>query len=103
MFSGADPHKENFEPLFFREEGCCDEEDEDEGYLPGTTPLNMATSTQVHQLCSAPAEEHNTHTDPMYTSEDSRAAAGCDHQRAEMLIPAYLQSLCLRVCVCACV
>ncbi|TMS17194.1 hypothetical protein E3U43_001263 [Larimichthys crocea] len=52
MAAGADPHKENFEPLFFRDE-CCDEEreeeeeDEDEGYIPGTTPLNMAATTQT--------------------------------------------------------
>ncbi|TKS65039.1 NF-kappa-B p105 subunit Nuclear factor of kappa light polypeptide gene enhancer in B-cells 1 Nuclear factor [Collichthys lucidus] len=54
MAAGADPHKENFEPLFFRDE-CCDEEreeeeDEDEGYIPGTTPLNMAATTQVLEL-----------------------------------------------------
>uniref|UniRef100_A0A7N8YDT2 Nuclear factor of kappa light polypeptide gene enhancer in B-cells 1 n=1 Tax=Mastacembelus armatus TaxID=205130 RepID=A0A7N8YDT2_9TELE len=47
MAAGADPHKENFEPLFFREE---EEEDEDEGYIPGTTPFNMAISTEVQQL-----------------------------------------------------
>lgn len=64
MFSGADPHKENCEPLFTREEeeeGCDkeeEEENEDEGYIPGTTPINMAASTQVHQ--STPAEEENT-------------------------------------------
>ena len=54
LFPGADPHKENFEPLYFREEDCCDEEreeeDEDEGYIPGTTPLNMAANTQVQKL-----------------------------------------------------
>uniref|UniRef100_A0A671UCD9 Nuclear factor kappa B subunit 1 n=1 Tax=Sparus aurata TaxID=8175 RepID=A0A671UCD9_SPAAU len=54
MAAGADPHKENFEPLYFREEDCCDEEreeeDEDEGYIPGTTPLNMAASTRVQKL-----------------------------------------------------
>ncbi|KAK9518504.1 hypothetical protein VZT92_023810 [Zoarces viviparus] len=54
MAAGADPQKENFEPLFFREEDCCDEErkdeDEDEGYIPGTTPLNMAATTQVLEL-----------------------------------------------------
>lgn len=45
---GADPHKENFEPLFFREHDCCvDEEEEDEGYIPGTTPLNMAATPEV--------------------------------------------------------
>ncbi|KAL6117357.1 nfkb1 [Pungitius sinensis] len=52
MAAGADPQKENFEPLFFREEDCCNEEkeDEDEGYIPGTTPLNMAATTQVLEL-----------------------------------------------------
>uniref|UniRef100_A0A3Q4AM93 RHD domain-containing protein n=1 Tax=Mola mola TaxID=94237 RepID=A0A3Q4AM93_MOLML len=60
MAAGADPHKENFEPLFFREEGCCDEEDEDEGYLPGTTPLNMATSTQVLELLNGKEYEPKT-------------------------------------------
>lgn len=49
LFSGADPHKENFEPLFFREDEDDREaeDDEDEGYIPGTTPLNMATNHQV--------------------------------------------------------
>uniref|UniRef100_A0A8C7SLE3 RHD domain-containing protein n=1 Tax=Oncorhynchus mykiss TaxID=8022 RepID=A0A8C7SLE3_ONCMY len=47
--AGADPHKENFEPLFFREHDCCmdEEEEEDEGYIPGTTPLNMAATPEV--------------------------------------------------------
>uniref|UniRef100_A0AAQ4P179 RHD domain-containing protein n=1 Tax=Gasterosteus aculeatus aculeatus TaxID=481459 RepID=A0AAQ4P179_GASAC len=53
MAAGADPQRENFEPLFFREEDCCDEEKEDEGYIPGTTPLNMATTAQVHWLPAA--------------------------------------------------
>nr|XP_020494025.1 LOW QUALITY PROTEIN: nuclear factor NF-kappa-B p105 subunit [Labrus bergylta] len=59
MAAGADPLRENFEPLFFREEDCCEEEmekegeegdDEDEGYIPGTTPLNMTANTQVLEL-----------------------------------------------------
>ncbi|XP_041653722.1 nuclear factor NF-kappa-B p105 subunit [Cheilinus undulatus] len=54
MAAGADPHRENFEPLFFRDNDCCDEErdeeEEDEGYIPGTTPLNMAANTQVLEL-----------------------------------------------------
>ncbi|XP_056294904.1 nuclear factor NF-kappa-B p105 subunit isoform X3 [Pseudoliparis swirei] len=53
MAAGANPQKENFEPLFFREEDCDEEredEDEDEGYIPGTTPLNMAATTQVLEL-----------------------------------------------------
>lgn len=49
--SGADPHKENCEPLFFKEESeLFDDEEEDEGYVPGTTPLNMAATTQVGRM-----------------------------------------------------
>lgn len=51
LLLGADPHKENFEPLFFKEDELCgtceEEEEEDEGYIPGTTPMNMATSPEV--------------------------------------------------------
>lgn len=56
LFPGADPQKENYEPLFFREEDVCDEEkdkddeEEDEGYIPGTTPLNMAATAEVQPL-----------------------------------------------------
>lgn len=58
MAAGADPQKENFEPLFFREEDeeeeCCEkeseDEEEDEGYIPGTTPINMAATAQVLDL-----------------------------------------------------
>uniref|UniRef100_A0A4W5PAP8 Nuclear factor kappa B subunit 1 n=1 Tax=Hucho hucho TaxID=62062 RepID=A0A4W5PAP8_9TELE len=55
MAAGADPHKENFEPLFFREHDCCvdeeeEEEEEDEGYIPGTTPLNMAATPEVLEI-----------------------------------------------------
>lgn len=56
MFSGADPHKENSEPLFFRDEDE-EKEDEDEGYIPGTTPVNMAANSQVQNrpLCCSGA------------------------------------------------
>uniref|UniRef100_A0A8C1QBW8 Nuclear factor of kappa light polypeptide gene enhancer in B-cells 1 n=1 Tax=Cyprinus carpio TaxID=7962 RepID=A0A8C1QBW8_CYPCA len=54
MAAGADPHKENFEPLFFKDDELCgtceEEEEEDEGYIPGTTPLNMATSPEVYDI-----------------------------------------------------
>ncbi|KAF7651309.1 hypothetical protein LDENG_00112630 [Lucifuga dentata] len=52
MAAGANPHKENFEPLFFTEDSSDEEEDEeeDEGYIPGTTPLSIAASTQVLEL-----------------------------------------------------
>uniref|UniRef100_A0A4W4GUM9 RHD domain-containing protein n=1 Tax=Electrophorus electricus TaxID=8005 RepID=A0A4W4GUM9_ELEEL len=48
--AGADPRKENFEPLFFSDEECSaldEEAEDDEGYVPGTTPLNMAASPEV--------------------------------------------------------
>lgn len=45
MAAGADPLRENMEPLFMSKE-----EDDDEGYVPGTTPVNMAASAQVLEL-----------------------------------------------------
>lgn len=48
MAAGADPQKENFEPLFFREEE--EEGEDDEGYIPGLTPINLASSSQVLDL-----------------------------------------------------
>uniref|UniRef100_A0A3P8VXJ6 Nuclear factor kappa B subunit 1 n=1 Tax=Cynoglossus semilaevis TaxID=244447 RepID=A0A3P8VXJ6_CYNSE len=61
MAAGADPHKENCEPLFFKEESeLFDEEEEDEGYVPGTTPLNMAATTQVLELLNG--KEYEPHT-----------------------------------------
>lgn len=50
MAAGADPQKENLEPLFFRENDYSDEEEEDEGYVPGTTPINMAASAEILEL-----------------------------------------------------
>ncbi|XP_061747876.1 nuclear factor NF-kappa-B p105 subunit isoform X2 [Nerophis ophidion] len=50
MAAGADPNKENLEPLFFREDE--EEEEEDEGYVPGSSPINMAASAQVLELLS---------------------------------------------------
>uniref|UniRef100_A0A673AX08 RHD domain-containing protein n=1 Tax=Sphaeramia orbicularis TaxID=375764 RepID=A0A673AX08_9TELE len=68
MAAGADPHKENFEPLFFREEESCDEEEEDEGYVPGMTPLNMATTSQVLELLNGkeyePKDPHKAFVPP---------------------------------------
>lgn len=73
MAAGADPHRENFEPLFFRDEDCCDEEredeeDEDEGYIPGTSPLNMAANPQVLELLNGKEYElksaHRAFTPP---------------------------------------
>lgn len=48
-FPGADPHIENFEPLFDLDD-VKDNEDDDEGIVPGTTPLDMAANCEVHGL-----------------------------------------------------
>ncbi|XP_042337297.1 nuclear factor NF-kappa-B p105 subunit-like, partial [Plectropomus leopardus] len=72
MAAGADPQKENLEPLFFRDDDSCDEEreeeDEDEGYIPGTTPLNMASTTQVLELLNGkeyePKSPHRSFNPP---------------------------------------
>lgn len=45
-FPGANPHVENFEPLF----DIDDMKDYDEGIVPGTTPLDMAASCEVRGL-----------------------------------------------------
>lgn len=44
--SGADPHVENFEPLFDLED-VRDKDSEDEGLIPGTTPLDMASTSEA--------------------------------------------------------
>ncbi|XP_027865229.1 LOW QUALITY PROTEIN: nuclear factor NF-kappa-B p105 subunit [Xiphophorus couchianus] len=50
MAAGADPHRENFEPIFIRDEEEEEEDEDDEGYISGTTPVNMATCPEVLDL-----------------------------------------------------
>nr|XP_015200704.1 PREDICTED: nuclear factor NF-kappa-B p105 subunit isoform X1 [Lepisosteus oculatus]XP_015200705.1 PREDICTED: nuclear factor NF-kappa-B p105 subunit isoform X1 [Lepisosteus oculatus]XP_015200706.1 PREDICTED: nuclear factor NF-kappa-B p105 subunit isoform X1 [Lepisosteus oculatus]XP_015200707.1 PREDICTED: nuclear factor NF-kappa-B p105 subunit isoform X1 [Lepisosteus oculatus] len=51
MAAGADPHKENSEPLYDVDDEChLEEEEEDEGFVPGTTPLDMAMSSEIYDL-----------------------------------------------------
>ncbi|XP_065692152.2 nuclear factor NF-kappa-B p105 subunit isoform X1 [Patagioenas fasciata] len=47
--AGADPHIENFEPLFDLDD-VKDDEDDDEGIVPGTTPLDMAANCEVYDI-----------------------------------------------------
>uniref|UniRef100_A0A8D2P8F0 Nuclear factor NF-kappa-B p105 subunit n=1 Tax=Zosterops lateralis melanops TaxID=1220523 RepID=A0A8D2P8F0_ZOSLA len=47
--AGANPHIENFEPLFDLDD-VKDDEDDDEGIVPGTTPLDMAASCEVYDI-----------------------------------------------------
>ncbi|NWI98852.1 NFKB1 factor, partial [Crypturellus undulatus] len=44
--AGANPHIQNFEPLFDLE----DVKDDDEGIVPGTTPLDMAANCEVYDI-----------------------------------------------------
>ncbi|XP_059971501.1 nuclear factor NF-kappa-B p105 subunit isoform X4 [Mesoplodon densirostris] len=61
--AGADPLVENFEPLYDLDDSW-DEDGEDEGVLPGTTPLDMATSWQVFDILNGKPYE------PEFTSDD---------------------------------
>ncbi|NXD28887.1 NFKB1 factor, partial [Spelaeornis formosus] len=47
--AGANPHIENFEPLFDQDD-VKDGEDDDEGIVPGTTPLDMAANCEVYDI-----------------------------------------------------
>ncbi|XP_009701205.1 PREDICTED: nuclear factor NF-kappa-B p105 subunit [Cariama cristata] len=46
--AGANPHIENFEPLFDVDD--VKDEDDDEGIMPGTTPLDMAANCEVYDI-----------------------------------------------------
>ncbi|KAK6493235.1 nuclear factor NF-kappa-B p105 subunit-like [Huso huso] len=52
MAAGADAHKENCEPLYDTDDRDYEEEegDEDEGFVPGTTPLDMALTDEIFDL-----------------------------------------------------
>uniref|UniRef100_A0A8C7SDR4 RHD domain-containing protein n=1 Tax=Oncorhynchus mykiss TaxID=8022 RepID=A0A8C7SDR4_ONCMY len=82
MAAGADPHKENFEPLFFREHDCCmdEEEEEDEGYIPGTTPLNMAATPEVLEILNG--KEYKPETFVFVPPQGDMQSLGSDTKRA---------------------
>uniref|UniRef100_A0A674DBP3 Nuclear factor kappa B subunit 1 n=1 Tax=Salmo trutta TaxID=8032 RepID=A0A674DBP3_SALTR len=83
MAAGADPHKENFEPLFFREHDCCvdeEEEEEDEGYIPGTTPLNMAATPEVLEILNG--KEYKPETHVFVPPQGDMQSLGSDTKRA---------------------
>lgn len=54
--AGANPHIENFEPLFDLDD-VKDGEDDDEGIVPGTTPLDMAANSEVYDILNGKAYE----------------------------------------------
>ncbi|XP_068831829.1 nuclear factor NF-kappa-B p105 subunit isoform X1 [Capricornis sumatraensis] len=61
--AGADPLVENFEPLYDLDDSW-DEDGEDEGVVPGTTPLDMASSWQVFDILNGKPYE------PEFTPDD---------------------------------
>ncbi|XP_036735088.1 nuclear factor NF-kappa-B p105 subunit isoform X1 [Manis pentadactyla] len=62
--AGADPLVENFEPLYDLDDSW-EKDGEDEGVVPGTTPLDMATNWQVFDILNGKPYE------PEFTSDDS--------------------------------
>uniref|UniRef100_A0A672GI49 Nuclear factor of kappa light polypeptide gene enhancer in B-cells 1 n=1 Tax=Salarias fasciatus TaxID=181472 RepID=A0A672GI49_SALFA len=60
MAAGADPRRENCEPLFFREDEEQLEEQEDEGYIPGSTPVSMAATAEVLDLLNGALHSHTS-------------------------------------------
>uniref|UniRef100_H3A0A0 Nuclear factor NF-kappa-B p105 subunit n=1 Tax=Latimeria chalumnae TaxID=7897 RepID=H3A0A0_LATCH len=57
--AGADPHIENYEPLFDKDD-LTEVESEDEGIVPGTTPLDMAANEEVYDLLHSKSYESET-------------------------------------------
>uniref|UniRef100_A0A8C2LLV9 Nuclear factor NF-kappa-B p105 subunit n=1 Tax=Cricetulus griseus TaxID=10029 RepID=A0A8C2LLV9_CRIGR len=61
--AGADPLVENFEPLYDLDDSW-EKAGEDEGVVPGTTPLDMAANSQVFDILNGKPYE------PVFTSDD---------------------------------
>ncbi|XP_057649127.1 nuclear factor NF-kappa-B p105 subunit isoform X2 [Chionomys nivalis] len=61
--AGADPLVENFEPLYDLDESW-EKDGEDEGVVPGITPLDVATNWQVFDILNGKPYEH------VFTSDD---------------------------------
>ncbi|XP_056659122.1 nuclear factor NF-kappa-B p105 subunit isoform X4 [Monodelphis domestica] len=61
--AGADPLLENFEPLYDLDD-VWDQDGEDEGVVPGTTPLDMAANSQVYDILNGkPYQSESTSSD----------------------------------------
>ncbi|XP_063045759.1 nuclear factor NF-kappa-B p105 subunit [Engraulis encrasicolus] len=86
MAAGADPHKENFEPAYFREEEggvqqhATEDEEDDEGYIPGTTPMDLAASSEVREILSGKEYQPESEPIPVPTQGDMRSLGACVKQ-----------------------
>ncbi|XP_009687645.1 nuclear factor NF-kappa-B p105 subunit isoform X3 [Struthio camelus] len=66
--AGANPHIENFEPLFELE----DVKDDDEGIVPGTTPLDMAANCAVYDILNGKPYESAVVSEDLLTQGHMR-------------------------------
>ncbi|XP_025934200.1 nuclear factor NF-kappa-B p105 subunit isoform X3 [Apteryx mantelli] len=66
--AGANPHIENFEPLFDLE----DVKDDDEGIVPGTTPLDMAANCEVYDILNGKPYESAVVSEDLLTQGHMR-------------------------------
>lgn len=64
--AGADPHTENFEPLFDLED-LEDRDGDDEGIVPGTTPLDMAATLEVYDILNDKVSNSTVTSDDLLT------------------------------------
>ncbi|XP_033016273.1 nuclear factor NF-kappa-B p105 subunit isoform X1 [Lacerta agilis] len=64
--AGADPHIENFEPLF-EQDDVKDKDGDDEGVIPGTTPLDMATSWEVYDILNGKPSKSKVASEDLLT------------------------------------
>uniref|UniRef100_A0A8C0F1J4 Nuclear factor NF-kappa-B p105 subunit n=1 Tax=Bubo bubo TaxID=30461 RepID=A0A8C0F1J4_BUBBB len=66
--AGANPHVENFEPLFDLDD-VKDDEDDDEGIVPGTTPLDMAANCEVYDILNGKPYESAVVSEDLLTQD----------------------------------
>ncbi|XP_037365526.1 nuclear factor NF-kappa-B p105 subunit isoform X2 [Talpa occidentalis] len=67
--AGADPLVENFEPLY-DPDGSWEADGEDEGVVPGTTPLDMAASSQVWDILNGKPYQQDSSPDDLLAQGD---------------------------------
>uniref|UniRef100_A0A8C4V198 Nuclear factor NF-kappa-B p105 subunit n=1 Tax=Falco tinnunculus TaxID=100819 RepID=A0A8C4V198_FALTI len=64
--AGANPHVENFEPLFDLDDV---KDDDDEGIVPGTTPLDMAANCEVYDILKGKPYESAVASEDLLTQD----------------------------------
>ncbi|KAM9678323.1 nuclear factor NF-kappa-B p105 subunit isoform 5-T5 [Trichechus inunguis] len=72
--AGADPLVENFEPLYDLDDSW-ERDGEDEGVVPGTTPLDMAANWQVFDILNGKPYESELTSDDLLAQGDMKQLA----------------------------